>query len=110
MTADRPARPPPITIIFGFIAIFILLLCARAHFHCPRPRRISRLLRMRAEGRQAAQSRADQHEKERKAHDQKPLAGLFSRDNSPFRAKQPDAVSKMPRGGQQTSDKKQEKR
>src|SRR5450631_4298963 len=71
------------------------LLC-RTQFHRARPCRISRLLRTRAEGRKAGQSRGGEHEKERYAHDQKPLARLLAGDNSPLRADQPDAISEVP--------------
>src|SRR5882672_10128761 len=109
MTAESPARPPPMTIIFGAAAIvplsaFCELLVIS---HCGA--RFNWLLRARPERSQAGQSRAGQNEKECQTQHQKSLPRPFPGNDPPLRRKQPDAISEVPRSRDQPRNIKKEK-
>src|SRR5271170_8224385 len=80
ITAESPARPPPITIIFGAAAIFPLpafrIRCSLVRLHS-RNTAFSGLLRARPERSKAGQSRAGQNKEEHQTHNQKPLSRLL---------------------------------
>src|SRR5580658_2127554 len=118
MTAESPARPPPITIILGtaivglpfFHILCRLILCglilrrvsarslivhSSGRLPCCRPRLIG-LLRARPERSQAGQSRAGQDKEKHHTHGEKPLLRLVSGNDSPLRREQPDAISEVP--------------
>src|SRR5208282_2631226 len=103
MTAESPARPPPMTMIFG-AAICSLpafrIRCSlirrglgRLHGCAPR---LKGLLRARPERRKAGQSRAGQNEKEGQAHHQEAFPRLFPGNDAPLHRKQPDAIREVP--------------
>src|SRR5437879_9556821 len=96
MTAESPARPPPITIIFGAAAIVPLsVFCDLLVIHHRGPRFVG-LLRPRPERGKARQSRPGQNKEECQTHDQKPLSRPFPGNDAPLRREQPDAVCEMP--------------
>src|SRR4029077_4390395 len=105
ITAARPARPPPITIIFGFAAIpfdrlssTLLFREGRPHvFHLLCARRIRGLLRETgAERVQARHAHDTHHQKQTQAHYQESPARILAGCDSPLCGKQPHAVRKMP--------------
>src|SRR3979490_531492 len=77
MTAESPARPPPTTIIFGAAIVPLSAFCDLFVIrHCGAG--LSRLLRARAEGSKAGQSRSSQDKEECQTHDQKSLSRLLA--------------------------------
>src|ERR1700722_5750728 len=110
MTAESPASPPPTTIIFGAAAIVSLsAFCNLLAAHCGSPR-LNELLRTRPERSEAGQPYARQDEKECQAQNQKSFPRLLPGNDSPFRAKKPDAIGEMPRSCHESHHIKQKQR
>src|SRR6202035_2049532 len=111
MTAESPARPPPMTIILGAaISLYRLSVrsgCVAVIYDCAAH---GRLLRARPKCGKAGQSRPGQDKEEGQAHNQKALPRSFSGNDAPLRREQPDAVSKVPRRRDQAGNIKQEQR
>src|SRR4029453_3888824 len=116
ITAARPARPPPITIIFGFDAISLrfLLLFEQARFclfHDAGAYGIDRLFGKAGAHRIQGCETDCAHEQEKgQAHSKKSGAGGFSGDDAPLGEEEPDAVGEVPRSGDQADHVEDEQR
>src|SRR5580658_453881 len=110
MTAESPARPPPMTMIFGAAAI-VSLPAFRIRYGLGRFHGCGvwsgRLLRARPERSKAGESRAGQDKEESETHDQKSLPRPISGNDAPLRREQPDAIREVPRSRDQAHNIKQ---
>src|ERR1700757_2699892 len=116
ITAARPARPPPITTIFGLDAILRYrlseLLCRTRSpiFHRPGARRIGRLQHEpRPEGVQAGEAHDAHHQAKPQARGERGAARSPARNTPPLGANQPQAVGEVPRRADQAHHVEQKK-
>src|SRR5258708_14308220 len=93
MTAESPARPPPITIIFGAAIVPLSAFCELLvddHGSAARGgSRSGRLLWIPSKCSQAGQPSASEHEEECQAYCEKSLPCLFPGNDARLRAEQP---------------------
>src|SRR6266571_8677149 len=94
MTAARPARPPPTTMVFGLAAMGDGT--SGSCDLCGRMQRLPRPFKKSPDRRQpdCNKQHGDQHTDVAKA-----AAGAVSHRDPPFCREQPDAISKVPRRG-----------
>src|ERR1700730_17373377 len=107
MTAESPARPPPMTIIFGAAIVPLSAFCNLLVIDHG-VTGISGLLRAGAERGKAGQSRSSHNKEECQTHDQKPFPRFLSGNYAPLCAEQLDAIREVPRGRDQACNIKQE--
>src|ERR1700730_5328221 len=107
MTAESPASPPPITMIFGAAAIVNQIPIRpgpqrRDSTHhqrfCAGPRRFERLQRSLQEGQHGKRPHPHEHQPNHRANIAKPPPRPVAGGNPPFGGEQPQSVGKMPGG------------
>src|SRR5574340_1158913 len=104
MTAASPASPPPTTMMRGVAAIAYESLMSDRRIDLLRVVLAERLLRRRAELRDAGQAHAAHHQEEQQADDQQVPARALAGGDAPLGAEQPDAVGEVPRRRDQADD------
>src|SRR6266576_386225 len=102
MTAARPARPPPITMIFGLDAISLRFLslfeeAGLRFFHDASADRVYGLFgETRAHRIESCEPHCAHEKEEAQAHAKESAARGFSGNDAPLRAEQPNAIGEMP--------------
>src|SRR5579864_502548 len=107
MTAARPARPPPTTMIFGAAAAMSVHRPCGKNFRMTGIHNVaagSGLLEALAECIKADESDDAHEEEECEANFEEPFLRLLAGDDAPLRAEEPDSVRKVPRGGDESDD------
>src|SRR5437764_6798726 len=100
MTAESPASPPPTTMMRG-----AAMLSCPLHYRMARGNiagHTRKILETRVEGVEAGNADHGQNHEECQAEAEQSLLRLVANHNPPLCAEQPDAVSEVPRGRDQT--------